>query len=175
MHRQVDLHLFPATEKVTLELHLDSDEDVMVIGEKVTQWHAPVIKAEPVDEDEIPTAPPGSKWDDSEAESIATVSSINYSQAKVTNAIQRLAKLLLMVGNAYRNTADVLPAMSTIQHHNIFQNLPLVNPVPTLPETAVNLFEEVGEKTFCTALAVGDHKSQKAAVEYYGVSASAVQ
>ena len=32
-----------------------------------------------------------------------------------------------------------------------------MNPVPTLPETAINLFEEVGEKTFCTALAVGDH------------------
>ena len=67
----------------------------MVIGEKVAQWHAPVIKAEPVDEDKIPTAPPGSKWDDSEAESITTVSSIAYDQAKVTNAIQRLAKLLL--------------------------------------------------------------------------------
>ena len=42
------------------------------------------------------------------------------------------------------------------------------------------LFEEVGEKTFCTALAVGDHlvtrcKSQKAATEYDRVSASAVQ
>ena len=66
------------------------------------------------------------------------------------------------------------------QRHKLFQNLPLVNPVPTLPETAINLFEEVGEKTFCTALAVGDHlvtkhKSQKAAAEYYGVTASAVQ
>ena len=120
MHRQVDLHLFPATEKVTLELHLDSDEDVVVIGEKVTQWHTPVIKAEPVDKDEIPTALPGSKWDDSEAESIATVSSIDYNQAKVTNTIQRLAKLLPMVGNAYRDIADELTAMSTTQHHNIF-------------------------------------------------------
>ena len=84
-----------------------------------------------------------------------------------------------MADNAYRDIADELPAMSTTQHHNIFQNLPLVNLVPTLPETAVNLFEEVGEKTFCTALAVGDHlvtkhKSQKAAAEYCGVSASAV-
>ena len=55
-----------------------------------------------------------------------------------------------------------------------------MNPVPTLPETAINLFEEVGKKTFCTALAVGvhlvtRHKSQKAAAEYYSVSASAVQ
>ena len=55
-----------------------------------------------------------------------------------------------------------------------------MNPVPTLPETGINLFEEVGEKIFCTALAVGDHlvtkcKSQKAAAEYYGASASAVQ
>ena len=55
-----------------------------------------------------------------------------------------------------------------------------MNPVPTLPETAVNIFKEVGEKTFCTALVVGDHlvmryKSQKAAAKYCGVSASAVQ
>ena len=55
-----------------------------------------------------------------------------------------------------------------------------MNPVPTLPETAVNLFEEVSEKTFCTPLVAGDHlvmiyKSQKAAAEYYGVSPSAVQ
>ena len=60
----------------------------MVIGEKVAQWHAPVSKAEPVNEDKVPAAPPGSKWDDSESESIATVSSIDYNQAKVVNAIQ---------------------------------------------------------------------------------------
>ena len=48
----------------------------------------PVIKTEPVDEDEVPAAPPGSKWDDSEADSIATMSSIDYDQAKVANAIQ---------------------------------------------------------------------------------------
>ena len=84
-----------------------------------------------------------------------------------------------MVGNAYQDIANELPKMSTSQKQ-LVQNLPLVNPVPTLPETAINLFEEVGEKTFCTALAVEDHlvtkhKSQKAGAEYYGVSASAVQ
>ena len=115
MHRQVDLHLFPATEKVTLELHPDSDEDVMIVGEKVTQWHAPVIKAEPIIEDETPTSPPGSKLDDSEAESITTMSSIDYDQAKVANAIQHLAKPLPMVGNAYHDIADELPQMSTSQ------------------------------------------------------------
>ena len=91
---------------MTLELHPDSDKDVMVIGEKV----AKVIKTEPVEE-EIPEPPPGSKWDDSEAESIATVSSIDYDQAKVTNAIQCLARLLLMVGNAYHDIADELLKM----------------------------------------------------------------
>ena len=115
MHRQVDLHLFPATEKVTLELHPDSDEDVLIVGENVAQWHVPVIKTEPEDEDEVPAAPPGSKWYDSEAESIATMSSIDYDQAKVTNAIQCLARLLPMVGNAYCDTADKLPQMSTSQ------------------------------------------------------------
>ena len=63
----------------------------MIIGKKVAQWHAPMIKTEPLEEDETPATPPGSKWDDSEAESIATVSSIDYDQAKVTNAIQCLA------------------------------------------------------------------------------------
>ena len=104
----VDLHLFPATEKVTLELHPDSDKDIMVIWEKVAKWHVPVIKTEPVEE-EIPAAPPGSKWDDSEAESIATVSSIDYDQTKVTNAIWCLARLLPMVGNVYCDIADELP------------------------------------------------------------------
>ena len=47
-----------------------------------------MIKAEPVDEDKVPAVPSGSKWDDSEAESIATVSSIDYNQTKVANAIQ---------------------------------------------------------------------------------------
>ena len=108
------------------------------------------------------------------------VSSINYDERKVTNAIQHLAHLLPMMGNAYHDIADKLPSMSITQCHNLFQSLPLVNPVPTLPETAVNLFEEVGKKTFCTALAMGDHlvtrcKSQKAAAKYYGVSTSAVQ
>ena len=87
----------------------------MVIGEKVSQWHVPVTKMEPVEEDEVPAAPPGSKWDDSKAESIATVSSIDYDQAKVANAIQCLARLLLMVGNAYHDIADELPEMSTSQ------------------------------------------------------------
>ena len=115
MHRQVDLHLFPATEKVTLELHPGSNKDVIIVGEKVAKWHAPLIKTEPVDEDEITTALPGSKWDDSEAESIATVSSIDYDQAKVANAIQHLARLLPMVRNAYYDIADELPKMSTSQ------------------------------------------------------------
>ena len=126
MHHRVDLQLYPATEKVTLELHPDSDEDVMIMGEKVAQWHAPLIKAEPIDEGDIPSAPPGSKWDDSEAESIATVSSVDYDQTKVANVIQRLAKLLPMVGNAYRDIAEELLDMSTTQCHNLFQNLPLV-------------------------------------------------
>ena len=70
--------------------------------------------------------------------------------------------------------------MSTSQRHNILQNLLLINPVPTLPETAVTLYEEVGDKEFCTALAMGDHlvtkrKLQKAAAEHYGMPASAVQ
>ena len=85
-----------------------------------------------------------------------------------------------MVGNAYRDIVEELPDMSTTQCHNLFQNLPLVNPVPTLPETAISLYEEVGKKVFCTALAAGDHlvmkrKSQKAAAEHYSISASAVQ
>ena len=100
---------------MTLELHPDSDDDVMVIGEKVAQWHAPVINLEPVEEDEVLAAPPGSKWDDSKAEIIATVLSIDYDQAKVTNAIQHLARHLLMVGNAYHDIADELPEMSTSQ------------------------------------------------------------
>ena len=87
----------------------------MVIGEKVAQWHVPVIKTKPIDEDKVLAAPPGSKWDDNEAESIATVSSIDYNQAKVANAIQCLARLLPMVGNAYHDIADELPEMSTSQ------------------------------------------------------------
>ena len=70
---------------------------------------------EPVEEDEVLAAPPGSKWDDSEAESIATVSSIDYDQAKVTNAIEHLARLLPIVGNAYHDIADELPKISTSQ------------------------------------------------------------
>ena len=108
------------------------------------------------------------------------VSSIDYNEPKVINAIECLAHLLPMVGNAYHDIAEELPDMSMMQHYNLFQNLPLINPVPTLPETAVNLYEVVGEKTCGTALVVGDHlvtrhKSQKAAAKYYGISASTVQ
>ena len=87
----------------------------MIVGEKVTQWHVPVIKTEPIDEGKVLATPPGSKWDDSEAESIATMSSIDYDQAKVANGIQCLARLLLMVGNAYCDIADELPKMSRSQ------------------------------------------------------------
>ena len=70
----------------------------------------PAIKAEPIDEEEEtegePLAPAASEVDQSEAERVATISTIDYDQTKVTNTIERLAKLLPMVGHDNRDIAN---------------------------------------------------------------------